>query len=194
MAVALLLGARALASVEDTPHDFRVGHFKGSSTVYTNLRAVAGDEICRPCHVPHNSAKTHLFPDHGEGSYTGVFLEESLLCLGCHDGNIATTKGTDTMNPAYKVSPTSSHDLNQNLKSVLPDVLVNGSTVQSQFNPLTTLPLYSGNGQSGLMACMTCHDPHVWKKDGTGKWFLRSSDAYGDLCVTCHINESGLTP
>jgi predicted CXXCH cytochrome family protein len=179
-------------------HDFQ------SSSSYRNLSALAGNEICRACHIPHNASKPRLLHDFGkEWTDPGghVVLSQTMLCLSCHDGTIATPTGGDTMTatvnpsadphfwndvlPGYGTRPPR-EKITPGLNAAV-QKLSSSWVAVSPLNPLRKLPLYTdGTLDAPRMACSTCHDPHV--ENGVGGRFLRSDQAYGDLCVTCHSN------
>lgn len=195
----------ATADMAHSLHDF------SWQTGYATLNALAGDEICRPCHVPHNADEPqYLFRDFGTTWDTPLghelILPESTLCLGCHDGTIAPPGGgTDTISgldpelkdPHFWNDAQYPNALETDPKYVptltpgLHDAFQNSSGKWVAQNPMTglRLPLYtSGDPTTPRMACTTCHDPHVQVVGTTGRDFLRSAEPYGELCITCHSN------
>lgn len=195
-------------AMADSKHNFQF------STSYPKLSALAGNEICRACHIPHNAGKERLLHDFGkewtDPAGKDFFLTQTVLCMGCHDGTIATPTGADHLPdppaPTAKVSPSADpHYWNgvlpipayggENKEFITPGleaaVRRQGSAwvAVSPLNLSLKLPLYTdGTLDAPRMACTTCHDPHVEKVNGIGEHFLRSDQAYGDLCVTCHSN------
>jgi predicted CXXCH cytochrome family protein len=192
-------------------HDFR------NSGRYTGLAAQTGREICRACHVPHHADKqSFLFVDYRKdwtdpvdlsGVAHPLVLNESVLCMSCHDGTIAAATHTDTIPDGNRAKVSLAADphywndklpvfgyapavpmVSQGLEAA---VKQQGSqwVAISPVSATTQLPLYTdGTDPAPRMACTTCHDPHVQSYGGTGQHFLRSNQAYGDLCVTCHSN------
>jgi predicted CXXCH cytochrome family protein len=206
--------AQRISGMVGSDHDFR------NSGKYPGLSAQTGTEICRACHVPHHADReTLLFLDFhqdwagGTSTFTGsdglthrLVLDESLLCMSCHDGTIAAPTRIDHIpdGSLAKVNPAvDPHYWNDKLpvRGYAPAVPYVSEGLELAVQPNgskwvavspvsgTRLPLYtSGADPSPRMACTTCHDPHVENYGGTGKFFLRSDQAYGDLCVTCHSN------
>ncbi len=208
MALGLASAAGAAEpAMTGSKHDFRF------NPTYTGLSALAKDELCRACHIPHNAAKGHLLRDYGtdwtttftgtDGASHQLILPESLLCMGCHDGTIAMPSGSPDLIPdgnKAKVNPGADpHYWNDVLPgygtepatAVTPGLLLAAPgpqggtwTAVSPVNLSTRLPLYtSGSPSEPRMACTTCHDPHL---PAGRQYLLRSEQAYGDLCVTCH--------
>lgn len=197
--------AAEMPKMAGSKHDFLY------RTDYPGLHALAGNEICRACHIPHGAVKDRLLQDFGD-NWTApaghdLFLPQSVLCMGCHDGTIATPSGVDThMATPMKVDPavdphywndklplspyaTEKPFVSDGLKLAVQQTGPTGWTAVSPVNPATQLPLYTGGGDNApRMACTTCHDPHVENYNNLGVHFLRSDQAYGDLCVTCHAN------
>ncbi|MCL4515366.1 MAG: hypothetical protein M1379_07275, partial [Firmicutes bacterium] len=87
----------AFAQIAGSAHDFRN---RAQITAVTGQ----GDQICKACHVPHNSVTvvgtapvtydvTGILwaKDYGTPTFSGQSLKvrNSVLCLGCHDGTMA---------------------------------------------------------------------------------------------------------
>ena len=92
----LTLGTTAAraAGIAGTKHDFQ------NATWNHNAAGVVDQQICRPCHAPHNSNSTTLLWNHTQSTavyqlYASSSMKASLtqpggtskLCLSCHDGS-----------------------------------------------------------------------------------------------------------
>lgn len=195
--------AAATALMEHSKHDFS---FNSS---YSGLHGLAGNEICKPCHVPHNAGKSdYLFRDFGQTwaapSGHEVMLPESTLCMSCHDGTIAMPVGDpdsiaslnltkdphfwNDVLPGYGTVP-ANPNITPDLNTALTRVSGKWVAVNHRGGSTLTLPLYyTTDPDAPRMACTTCHDPHVEVVGTTGGYFLRSEQPYGELCVTCHTH------
>jgi predicted CXXCH cytochrome family protein len=134
---------------------------------------------CGACHTPHNAVSERLWARELSGDNN--FANE--LCVSCHNKE-GLAKA--------KLIGDNFHPFNVPLE---------------KFNITTTLPLYDDSGHKKLdakIACLTCHDPHVWDPDGpvlnytseniegdAGNSFLRkSASPTSDLCRTCHEDKA----
>ena len=187
VAVLALTSGAVFATVAGTDHDFSGESWNSSG------------EICLPCHTPHH-AQSDIGPlwNHTVGTvadYTmyveGTVLDnESLMCLGCHDGQFAVD--------SFGANPTSTEfiDGSELIGTDLTDDHPVGIAYPTgpTFAPIGTiggtqagipiggggLPLY---GVDGTIECATCHTAHSNTNDG----FLRVSNAASALCTACHI-------
>ncbi len=168
--LAFLLGVPVLAAgtVVGGPHDF--------SNVASNYQAVTGtgDEVCKACHVPHNAKQDKFLwaRDYNAGGTWTATTSSTVLCLGCHDGTLASTiPGVDSVDVPTdaRISGSGNHPTGANA------VFVAGGEGFQPTAP-SQLPLENGN----QVGCGTCHDPH-----GNGK-MLRMSNTASALCVACH--------
>lgn len=158
-----LLSTSTLAvGLQGSPHNFLANSNVPGIAAVTNQ----GDELCSPCHVPHNATQKEglLASDYG---YTdGTLDKKSFLCMSCHDGNMARGTATYTIPGASTLSSSNSHKVNVPIPSDDP----------TNYNSSPNLPL----SDTGMVTCGSCHDPH-----GTGK-MLRKSNANSALCTECH--------
>lgn len=161
--------------VAKTDHDMSV-----TAPRQTNKRGetVADSGVCSACHVPHGGA------ENGYKLWARDFSSKSELiseqtCLSCHSGNgIAANKGIKRFRHPR-------------------DVVVSEVTKPEDVN---YAPLYDMSGnelQTGIIACPTCHNPHLWQTGslvkGSGKpeegnnrnSFLRLKSA-SNVCKDCH--------
>jgi len=187
--VCLFVSMICLARVKDTPHN--LNNYPGV--------AVPHNEVCRPCHTPHNAqVNVHPIWNHSlsnttwtlhDGADAGSLLSSSSrLCLGCHDGSVALDSfggatgstfisgrknlGTDltTSHPVGVSYPTTS-GFNQ------PDA--NGKIV----DVLTPAGQYAGL-VDGKVQCVSCHYAHGSR--ASYGMFLRVDNTGSALCMTCH--------
>lgn len=178
--------------VKDTPHKL----------TGTNGVTVTHDEVCRPCHTPHNAstevgylwnhalstATWTLFQD---ADLNSVMSSSSRLCLSCHDGTVAidsyggatgTVKLTGTKNLGTDL--TLSHPIGVEYPT---------STRYNQPDPVTGQirdPVETPAGQSavleeGKVQCGSCHYAHGSR--AAYGMFLRVDNTGSALCMTCHI-------
>ena len=121
----------------------------------------------------------------------------SLLCLSCHDGNIAVNSwgnsnqrsqstGTTVITPAYQIGMDNylgnHHPIGFNYEDVQssdPEIRLSSTYI----TPTTTIAdhLY---GSETRMECATCHSVH--NKGNAGETLLWRSDQNSELCLTCH--------
>lgn len=126
--LAMVLTANAAGgptSVKDSKHNL--------NNVWAGI--VPNDEVCLPCHVPHNPAEPTLrrlwnhdvdltkaytlfngktTPASGDTKYTNDLDEKSRKCLSCHDGTIAVDsfgiKGTLNASASHTLGTTADGD------------------------------------------------------------------------------------
>lgn len=187
-----LLPLTVQSRVKDTPHKL----------TGTHGIAVEHDEICRPCHTPHNAStevgyiwnhalSTATWTLHEDADPASVMSSASRLCLSCHDGTVALDSyggktgtvfmsgdeklGTDLINdhPIGVTYPVPSTRYNQ------PDA--NGNIV----DPVETPAGQSAHLDDGKVQCTSCHYAHG-SRAAYGK-FLRVDNTGSKLCMTCHI-------
>ncbi len=169
----------ASAQIAGSAHDFRN---RAQITAVTGQ----GNEICKACHVPHNSVTTVgkasvvtydvtgilWAKDYGTPtSFSGQSLKvrNSVLCMGCHDGTMADAAtgkyvyfGKNGMNigndPGNDLSNDHPVDL---VYSWLDSQKPWAKTEFVDPAQIAPLPLYSGlDGSQNNVACQTCHDVH----------------------------------
>ncbi len=160
-----------------SPHDF-------------SQNGVASRDLCLPCHTPHLVAPPIPLLDGRADttpplrSYQTADLELtgwSLLCLGCHDGDIASdvyssvhaVTATDQLaNSRLGVTGLRSHPVG----IVYP---VAGEGLQPR-SAVESAGLLLSNGR---IQCTTCHDAH--NTHGYAG-MLRISNERSRVCLTCH--------
>jgi predicted CXXCH cytochrome family protein len=178
--------------VKDTPHNLN-----------NQGIAVPNQEVCRPCHAPHNaSTEVGYLWNHelSPGGWTlnsdadpnSVMSSSSRLCLSCHDGSVAIDSyggasgtryiggtenlGSDLTNdhPIGVLYPTTGTRYN------LADA--NGNVADS--DPLITPVGQSAHIENGRVQCASCHYAHGTR--AAYGMFLRVDNVGSKLCMTCH--------
>ena len=167
----LVLGIRlSYGGIRGTSHDF-------------SEAAWSGGQMCAPCHASHDSDQgagyswAHAYPSDSvftkrEGSVLGV---DSLMCLGCHDGQTALDRFGDRLGSAVM---TGARAFGRDIRNSHPVGVSYPSSregYRTAENVGSELQLYDGR-----IECGSCHDPH---DDRNGK-FLRVDSRV--LCQLCH--------
>lgn len=192
--VAVGLGLLPLAvesRVKDTPHRI----------TGTNGIAVPNEEVCRPCHTPHNASTeigflwNHALSNGGWTLYAdadsaSVFSSSSRLCLSCHDGTVAIDSyggvtgsvfmsGNDNlgtnltnMHPIGVSYPTSARYNQPDAQGHIVDSI---ETPTGQYAEL----------EDGRIQCASCHLAHGSR--AAYGMFLRVDNTGSKLCMTCHV-------
>jgi predicted CXXCH cytochrome family protein len=161
-------------------HDFRTTTAKGpkfTSGEYadaTGLGRASDAEVCKACHIPHNARQASLlWPHNYDNGQSEPGTATQTLCMGCHDGLIATAAlpGKTATLPAAKTLSLAQGHKNH-------PVGINYPSGNPGYEPTPTPPVLLDGGQ---VTCKSCHDPH----STTGQ-MLRMSNANSALCVACH--------
>ena len=171
----------------------------------------AGNEICLPCHTPHNSDTSvtdaplwnhevtiAIFTPYLSGTLDATDVAQpdgvSKLCLSCHDGTVALdsfggTTGTTFISTGANVGIDLSND---HPISFTYDVAL--STADGELaDPATTASGIPGGGNidedmlfgigNDQLECSSCHDVH----NSEGHDMLLLLENVGSaLCLTCH--------
>ena len=178
-----------VAGVGGGPHDFTSEAWNSSG------------EKCLPCHIPHGAQTqiagetvaflwNHEVPDASAFTvHSGAQLgPESLVCLGCHDGQTALDSfggvtGTTVMTGTEVIGTDLMDDHavgveygTSTRRAAVGTIWGGQPAVVVGFGGL---PLF---GTDNKIECATCHTPH---DVGTGN-FLRVNNAASGLCVACH--------
>jgi predicted CXXCH cytochrome family protein len=176
-------------------HDFRDDAWAGDTG--------GGDgDFCVVCHTPHTTSSataplwnhdltTETFTMYTSDTFDGGALVapdgESLVCLGCHDGQTALdsyggTSGTTTMNDILLSNANSI--VGTDLRNDHP---VSFSYATSEAADNTLNPSSNANVaallRSGKVQCASCHDPHG--VPGLSS-FMRVDNTASALCTRCH--------
>ncbi len=191
LALAVLGVPVALQSrVRDTPHKL----------TGTHGITVPNQEVCRPCHTPHNSNTTVGYLWNHQLSTATWTLNAgnpadlstgSKLCLGCHDGTVALDSyggatgsvfisgtarlGTDLSgsHPVAVTYPTGTRYNQPDASGNIADPVV---TPAGQYAAL----------EDGKVQCGSCHYAHGSR--APYGMFLRVDNTGSQLCMTCHIS------
>jgi len=163
-------------------------HAKEETIVLTphDLRGVAGNSVCEPCHVPHGGSSPWMWGFRRGGGEVG---EET--CRACHTGK---GMGAPVPKGGHPRNVVPSHPLPDRFPLVRPEGAASGV---------------------GVISCPTCHEVHgtgiMPTGRGVGKLLRRSAgegspsmcgechagkgDRHGKAdCLACHPPHSGETP
>jgi hypothetical protein len=196
------------ASVVDTVHNLSVS---GPGSV----RAASETEVCKFCHIPHNSvAATPLWghelstahyemPESRSESRSVVSNQpdgSSRLCLSCHDGTVALGKiagsGEIRMSGSSRLMRGTRGYLGTDLSGSHPiSFVVRGELrPEDETGDMLLRPLSEITRDEkvrldvqGKMQCTTCHDPHSdrYYVEGLVPRFWVEPRVEG-LCLRCH--------
>jgi predicted CXXCH cytochrome family protein len=169
----------------------------GSKHDFTAGGAGPGD-ACAACHVPHLKAVRAVTDAAGKpalrmepaAGQREVFRTDrytpgpaSLVCLGCHDGTVATS----AIGSAHAIRAGLREGFGTARDYPLRDhpVGVRYPDDPRKFRPAVVVV---GEGSvrlpDGRVECVSCHDPH--NRSGTTKMLVRSNKR-SRLCLSCHI-------
>lgn len=186
----------------------------GSGHDFSSQSWAVNQEICLPCHTPHNAkgnTGSDKFPLWNHALTTATFTAyssptlnatvgqpsaSSKACLSCHDGTVALNAfGGSTGSSIFAVG---SLKIGTDLSSNHPVSFVYDSalaTTDATLNDPTTKTVSSLAGKTIDQAmligrkieCGTCHDVHAAKGDsGTVSSLLVVDNSGSKLCLTCH--------
>ena len=202
VAMGIMVPGVALAGIASSAHDFSdASGFDGDNWNSGN------DQICQPCHTPHN-AKTGIADaplwnhessisaytlysgfsiDHTPGAPAGI----SKLCLGCHDGTVALEDfgGVTTGIVMITGSKLVGTDLSGNHPISFTYSVASGADAEIYVGTTATP---GGTIDSELlnntdrMECSSCHDVHNTANGGLNSFLLRIDNANSALCLACH--------
>ena len=189
--------------VLNTDHDLRLTASKQKNR-HHQYPDQAG--LCGSCHSMHKghteknqqaflyAAKTVPQTTKQAETMDTVLLQRDQLCINCHqDKGIAKDKVVNHFSHPHQDMVLRSD------KKKMP-------LLQPSKKNTTKLDLaIKENHEFGMIACVTCHNPHVWSpdtvkshskknnKEGNGSnSFLRDTDVQSTFCVSCHGIESRL--
>jgi predicted CXXCH cytochrome family protein len=193
--VAVGLGLLPLAvesRVKDTPHRI----------TGTNGVAVPNQEVCRPCHTPHNASTeigflwNHALSGGGwtlfaDADANSVFSSSSRLCLSCHDGTVAIDSYGGVTGTSFM---SGDENLGTNLTNSHP-IGVTYPTTGTRYNlalngrisdSIETPPGQYATLENGRIQCSSCHRAH--SSNAAYGMFLRVDNTESKLCMTCHVS------
>ena len=156
--------------------------------------------LCGSCHSMHRghtekkqqpflyAVKTVSESAKQAGLMDEVLLQRDQLCINCHqDKGIAKEKVVNHFSHPYE-----DLILRSDIKKM--PLLKNSDANSTKLNPTI-----KENHEFGIIACVTCHNPHIWSpdtvnisskkknKEGNGSnSFLRYTDIQETFCITCH--------
>lgn len=192
-----------------------IGGIVGSAhdTAFAAWGANTNDEICAPCHTPHNAKAgvtaaplwnhdptVAVYTLYDSPTFAGIATIAqpsgvSKLCLGCHDGTVAPDKyGTNPGAETIAATANFGIDLSNDhpIAFTYNDALA-GAAGEELFPPTTTASGIPGGADidddmlfgagNDQMECASCHDVH--NNDGN-TYLLRIDNASSGLCLTCH--------
>jgi predicted CXXCH cytochrome family protein len=147
-----------------------------------DMRGLLGiNEICVPCHTPHNAVENANYPLWNRTEYvSGIFPGSgpaSQVCLSCHDGTVAVDSyggnigSTFLTGDALIDSTGEHHPIGTNAVY----------TPGPEYNNITddTSPVKTFNSQ---VECSSCHNAHNMEFGN----FLAETMVGSQLCLTCH--------
>ena len=185
--VSIAIVSAAFAGITDTKHDFSGAGWSGGT-------------ICQPCHTPHNSmdvssqaplwnhelsSQTFTVYGNGSGTLLGTSVTQpgtnSLLCLGCHDGNTSMDNYGGVTASGNEMGAVDGN-FGTDLQNDHPIGIVYGGTAKGLWSSPTAagIKLYAGN----KVECGSCHNVHEY--DADKQPFLRVSPSASALCLACH--------
>lgn len=160
------------SSVAGSDHDLRRS---GPTTKNSKGQSPKESDVCGVCHLVHGAQTKDLWARNVSSKSTFPAQD---LCLTCHSSTGAANK---------KVIADHSHPVNI-------DPAKRGIS--------TKLPLYNSKGEpsdKGVIACLTCHNPHQWSPGNSGDHGNNSSEGNAQnsflrlevspnplLCANCH--------
>lgn len=164
------------------------GCHPGTLRIRKTSHAAIGDSSCDPCHPVHRDPPTPVIKWRiGEDPFV-----PNIPCLRCHaEGGIAPV-------PAWPTHPSRESEVptNYGAKVVLETPISMLGRYKEGDRPL--FPLFGPDGKrslSGVMGCLTCHDPHAGgMRDGepSANAYLRDpGHAFlAELCSSCHRGDT----
>jgi predicted CXXCH cytochrome family protein len=179
----------ATADISGSAHDF-------------STEGWSQNEICKPCHTPHNATVNPVAPlwNHELSSATYVLYdsqwlheqieqpgEGSRICLSCHDGTVALDSFGGATGTAFITGDANigtdlsdDHPIGIPWSHQYPNLVC--SNCHNPYDPEWEMPLPFFDSK---VECLTCHDPHngtIPAEDG----MLRMSQLGSEICFQCH--------
>jgi len=209
MVLAMFVGGSAAPDrgVPDAARDVIGSHTRG---VVGSVHDFAGrgsppGEACRTCHVPHIQAIRLIAPTATQPAgrpatqpayemyrmegQRKVFVPNrytpgptSLICLGCHDGTIATS----TIGSSHAMLAGVREGFKMPDRAVWRDhpIGVRYPSDPREYHPASFVQARGIRLPDGRIECVSCHDPH--NETGLANMLVTSNRRSG-LCLTCHI-------
>jgi predicted CXXCH cytochrome family protein len=199
LAIGLLVNPGANAAISSSAHDFRGDSWYGTE-----------DQICLPCHTPHESITTvtdaplwnhavttatyTMYDDTNLDGSVGSITAVTKLCLTCHDGTVAlenfggVTTGTNYVSGTAAIGT----DLSNHHPVAVTYVDTAGTGMKAKSTDISALSitgvstiadLLVGTGATATVECSSCHDVHNGE---TVDKLLLVDNAASALCLACH--------
>jgi predicted CXXCH cytochrome family protein len=147
-----------------------------------DMRGLLGiNEICVPCHTPHNAIENAGYPLWNRAEHlSGIFAGSgpaSQVCLSCHDGTVAVDSYGGATGSIY-LSGDSLIDATGEHHPIGSDAVY---VIGDGYHPITddTSPVKTFNTQ---VECSSCHNAH----NSAYPNFLAETMDGSLLCLTCH--------
>jgi predicted CXXCH cytochrome family protein len=179
----------SLADIAGTDHDF--SGFGWSQ-----------NEICKPCHTPHNAQVNPVAPLWNHEQTTATYIlydsatlhnqpdqpgEASKICLSCHDGTVALDSFGGAAGSSFLQSGdngfigtdlSDDHPIGIEWTHQYPNLTCTNCHAFGDPNFVRPTPFYERK-----VECLSCHEPHNAKNlDG----MLRVTVNGSQLCFICH--------
>lgn len=207
MIAAALLGGELVTEPDRSPAPLSVGVTSELSSYASGVVGGPHDfsdpqrgieDACRACHVPHvQEFRPTTQPADGRiayemyriGGQRRIFEPDrytpgptSLVCLGCHDGTVATS----TIGGAHSMLAGVREGFAMPDGFVWRDhpIGIPYSQNRREYRPEAHVLKAGIRLPEGRIECISCHEPH--NAHGHGK-MLSKSNKRSALCLTCHI-------
>ncbi len=183
-------GTYPSVSIVNTPHN--LNNYPGVN--------IPGNQICLPCHTPHNallSGDDNVLWNHAETGETFVMYKStagqpegpSKMCLSCHDGVTAIDNYGGTGGTGIKI--TGKAAFGTDLSNDHPIGIAYPTGLPLEYKTPPFAPGIGGGPGVKLVSinsvnrveCTSCHNVH---NNGLGS-FLRVPIQESYLCLQCHI-------
>ena len=188
IAFVMVVGVASFASagvIKGSAHDF-------TTQAWTN-------EICQPCHTPHNAGVAELLWNHEASAatykaYSSYALTTGLItgidatskkCLACHDGTV----NVDAFGGAAGAATITAYaNFGSNLSNDHPIGFLYATAAAADGEIYNTAKAEMGTAitANGTMGCYTCHDVHNTSTPTGVPSLLRMTNASSALCLACH--------
>ncbi|PLX98657.1 MAG: cytochrome C [Desulfuromonas sp.] len=187
-AALVFMSSSAFALIANSGHDF--------TGTFTN-------DICAPCHVPHNGT-TGVGPlwSHSSATATSFTMysnatidmtiagspqAESLACLSCHDGETNLDDFIGSATTGTTMTAGIAANLGTDLSDDHPISITYDTAQDAAYNTIanaTADGIVFYCACSNQVECASCHDVH---NSFDVAPLLRFSNAGSNMCLACHI-------